>query len=512
MEKRPNLKSLGNISELKYINADNVTRYRAIMRYLFLQYQKLNYWLRPEQIYEEIMLWNLFTNYSLEQCQIDLEQLVSWKNLTSRHDGGRAVTIEEYLRKKFQYLITPYSIEIERFLDSLDGINGYGGSLEPTRLDKIEDILYDIKEKDGIYNPKESLEMWITLYEAFQKLHETSVDYIASLQANMTEELLVTTSFILYKDSITGYLQDFVQALQRKSYKIESYLKQITDNVRDNFINNVVNDEWLIPKLDYPLSKEEYRQELIEKWEGLCKWFCGEADSLSELVLLERASKDAILKIVRGTLRIQERKRSTISRRKELDYLGQWFYGIDNLDEAHKLSAYVFGLFPTRHLQGADSRSSDSQEISMWKEIPISRTIRARNRKKNEKHDTEEVVDYGVHKEKVRKTLMLQRNKELQFLVKMIEKKDIYISEMGVVTSIERQQILDWVSRCRASTTWTIQTSEGIEIQIFYHEDTKYTTLYCEDGELELIDYKFTFKVINTIEWDDILRRPDNKE
>jgi uncharacterized protein (TIGR02677 family) len=512
MEKWPNLKSLSNISELKYINADNVARYRAIMRYLFLQYQKLNYWLKPEQIYEGITSWNLFQNYTLDQCQIDLEQLVSWKNLTSRHDGGRAVTIEEYLRKKFQYLITPYSIEIERFLDSLDGINGYGGSLEPTRLDKIADILYDIKEKNGIYNARENLELWNTLYEAFQKLHETSVDYIASLQAYMTEELLVATSFILYKDSITGYLQDFVQALQRKSYRIEGCIKSITVNVRDNFINNVVDDEWLIPKLDYSLSKEEYRQELLQKWDGLCKWFCGEADSLSELTLLERASKEAIIKIVKGTLRIQERKRSTISRRKELDFLGQWFYGIKNLDEAHKLSAYVFGLFPTRHLQGTDNRNSDSQDMSMWKEVPICRTIRARNRKRNEKHDTEEIVDYGTYKEKIRKTLILKRNRELEFLAKMIEKKDIYISEMGVVTSIERQQILTWISRCNASSSCTIQTPEGIEIRIFYLKNTENTTLYCEDGDLELRDYKISFKVINTSEWDDILGSPNNEE
>ena len=50
MKEKPTIKSLGNISELRYINADNVTRYRAIMRYLYLQYERLSYWLSPEQI------------------------------------------------------------------------------------------------------------------------------------------------------------------------------------------------------------------------------------------------------------------------------------------------------------------------------------------------------------------------------------------------------------------------------------------------------------------------------
>ena len=119
MKEKPNLKSLGNISELRYINADNVTRYRAIMRYLYLQYERLSYWLSPEQIYAGVMEWNVLKNYTQEQCQLDLDQLVAWKNLTYRHDGTRARTVEEYLRKKYQYLITPYSIELERFLGNI---------------------------------------------------------------------------------------------------------------------------------------------------------------------------------------------------------------------------------------------------------------------------------------------------------------------------------------------------------------------------------------------------------
>ncbi len=56
MKEKPTIKSLGNISELRYINADNVTRYRAIMRYLYLQYERLSYWLSLSRYILE--LWN----------------------------------------------------------------------------------------------------------------------------------------------------------------------------------------------------------------------------------------------------------------------------------------------------------------------------------------------------------------------------------------------------------------------------------------------------------------------
>ena len=94
----------------------------------------------------------------------------------------------------------------------------------------------------------------------------------------------------------------------------------------------------------------------------------------------------------------------------------------------------------------------------------------------------------------------------------MIEKKQIHISDIGVVTPIERQQVLSWISRCIASVRRTIQTPEGINIWLSYPESSQYTTLYCEDGELELINYELTFKVTNSNEWDEILKYSDKNE
>ena len=373
MKEKPTIKSLGNISELRYINADNVTRYRAIMRYLYLQYERLSYWLSPEQIYSGVMEWNILKNYTLEQCQLDLDQLVSWKNLTYRHDGTRARTVEEYLRKKYQYLITPYSIELERFLERLEGVKGYGGSLEPTLFDKIADTILDIYEHKGDYEPKAALEVWNSLYDSFQKLNQTSMDYIASLHTGTAEDLMMTSSFLMYKDSITLYLQDFVQALQRRSYRIEGNLKLINRDMQTRFFKCVLEGEWLIPKVEEFFTREEYQQNLERRWRQLCRWFCGDDHTQSEMFLLEQASKDAIKKIVRSTLRIQEKQRSIVSRRQDLDFRGKWFYHLEDVKEAHKLAAYAFGIFPTRHLQGEDNRSSDSQDISMWDEAAIER-------------------------------------------------------------------------------------------------------------------------------------------
>ncbi|MBD8500439.1 TIGR02677 family protein [Paenibacillus arenosi] len=505
MSKIPSLNSIRGVTELKYVNAENVTRYRAIMRFLYEQYQKLNYWLKPEQIFEGVMLWKLHTNYTLEQCQIDLDQLVEWGNLSSRHDGGRSLTVEEYLRKKYQYLMTPYSIEIERLLESLEHVHGYGGSLEPTLFDRIADMLFDIRQHSGRYKQGQAIELWNNLYNAFQRLHEASVDYIASLQTNKAEELIATDAFLFYKDSITQYLKDFVQALQRRSFKIEGNLEKITTGVRDLFLQAVVEDEWRIPKLEETVTQEQYLYELLEKWDILKRWFIGEVGSTSELVLLEVASKEAVVRMVRSAIRIQERKRSTTSRRKELDYLGQWFYRSEDTNSAHNLAAYAFGLFPTRHLQGHDNRESDSSEMSMWHEPPNVITLRSRSRKKNERLDTESVIDKSAKKAELRQKYIQRHKQELCFVIQMVEKRVIRMSEFDIVSVSERLQILQWIGLCTAAAKSFFYTPEGIRIQLKQPSNKERTALRCEDGELELLNYEFQFEISNREAWNEMI-------
>lgn len=505
MSRIPDLHSLRGVPELKYINADNVTRYRSIMKYLYQQYQKLNYWLKPEQVFDGVMAWKLHKKYSLEQCQIDLEQLVEWGNLTSRHYGERAVSVDEYLKKKFQYLLTPYSIEIERLLENLETVRGYGGSLEPTLFDTIAITLFNIRKQAGTYEAGEALELWNQINESFQKLHEASVDYIASLQTGKAEELMVTDAFLIYKDAVTNYLKEFVHTMQRRSYKIEGNLVQISNGVRDVFLEAVVEDEWRIPKLEEIITKQQYYDELLEKWHILSKWFLGEHGTISEMQLLERATKEAIVKMVRSALRIQEKKRTSISRRKELEYLGQWFYKIDNLDSAHKLAAYVFGIFSTRHFHGEDNRESDSSGQSMWLESPIVKNLRSRSRKRHERQDTEAAIDNSQEKERLRLEFITRQKQELQFLKKMVDLRDISISQLDEITTSSRLQLLDWISRCNNSSNSTMQTSEGVKIHLTKPVDNERENLRCEDGQLELLDYHFTFVVVDRDNWSNLL-------
>lgn len=484
---------LKSVPELKYVNADNVVRYRAIMRFFYQEYKRLRYWMKPEEVYEGVMRWGVLPGYTLDQCVSDLEQLEEWGNLASRHDGGRASTLEEYMKKKMQYLLRPYSIEIERLLETLEKVTGYGGSLESTMFDTIAEKLFEIRRMEWESSPDKALELWTALHDAFKRLHENAADYIASLQTAKAEEMMVAESFLVFKDRLTHYLQNFIQALQRSSYKIEGNLENIGDSVRDLFLDHVAEAELSKPRLEEMPAKEALLAELRQGWANLQRWFLGDGVSPSELALLERATKDAIARIVRSVIRLQERKRSGVSRKKELAYLAQWFARLDNLEDAHRLAGLVFGLFRTRHLQGEDPRQSDRADLSMWDEAPMIRALRSRSRKRIGKQDTEPVPENEARKKREREAFLRRQAEEWEAIRELVQRGRLKISELGEVSVQTRLRLLNWIGRLNAAPRHVIVTPEGVRIAMTDAETKEKAVLRSEDGELHMPDYELVF-------------------
>lgn len=493
------LQALRSVPELKYVNADNVVRYRAIMRFFYQEYKRLKYWMKPEEVYAGVAAWDVLPDYTLDQCVADLEQLEQWGNLASRHDGGRASTLEEYLKKKMQYLLRPYSIEIERLLETLEKVTGYGGSLEATLFDSIAEKLFDIRKMEWETSPEAALELWTSLYGAFTRLHENAADYIASLQTAKAEEMMVAESFLVFKDRLTNYLQNFIMALQRSAYKIEGNLEKIGGGVQEMFFELVVAAELDKPRLEDAPSKEALLTEMRQGWLNLQRWFLGDGSSPSELTLLERATKDAIARIVRSVIRMQERKRSGVSRKKELEHLALWFARTEMLDEAHRLAGYAFGLFPARHLQGEDLRTSDRADVSMWDEAPTIRTLRSRSRKRTGRQETEPVPEHEERKRREREAVLRRQAEEWEEIQALIGSGKLKLSSLGTVTAKMRLRLLYWIGRCSAAANHSFVTPEGLRVALRNAGTQSRTALVSEDGALELPDYELVFAVSDAL-------------
>lgn len=102
------------IDETRYLSTDNTWRYRTIMSVMYKQYDKMKYWLFKEDIFTELKRYEEFSEYTLEQLKLDLDQLTAWKNIIAIADTTKVKTVEEFKNRAFRYQLSVYSIEIER--------------------------------------------------------------------------------------------------------------------------------------------------------------------------------------------------------------------------------------------------------------------------------------------------------------------------------------------------------------------------------------------------------------
>ena len=486
------------VPEVKYLTADNVARYRLIMRFFYENHSKLKYWLKPEEVYSGVSSWNLLDDYTLEQCQRDMDALTEWRNLTSSHDGGRASSIEEYLRKRYRYQMTPYAIEIERMLESLENVQGYGGSLEPTLLERIVGYVRSIADHAGPFAPGDALQLWRDLQTAFRTLHENASDYLASLQTTRAEELMLTEQFLVFKDTLTNYLQNFMLGLQKYGAQVEGLIRRSDPAKWQVFLTAVVENEMRTPSLDEVFSAEDRLLQRLDEWAILTQWFVGSDFEESDVVFLERATKDTIGRMVRYAIAIQEKQRLGISRRRELDYLGQWFLRLESTEEAHKLGVAVYGLMKPRHFQGEPQRSSDSTDLSMWDEAPTLRELSSRSRVRRKAGATEAVRLRDGEQAEAKQVLLAQMEREAAVVKGFVDLGDFDLADLDVLSSEQRRVLLTWISRCLVNKAKRFRTADGYHIEMRLPESDERAKLMFSDGQLDMPNFHFSVGEMDT--------------
>ena len=144
--------------EAKYLNVENTDRYRPIIRLFYLKSEKLKYWIYQEEVYEELKEDPYFRDYTPEQCQQDLNALVSWGNLITMQDTRKVSTIEEFKNKKFRYQLSEATVEIERMVIRVENLFIESSSLEPTLLERIRINLGKIPEMQN--QDREKIYTW----------------------------------------------------------------------------------------------------------------------------------------------------------------------------------------------------------------------------------------------------------------------------------------------------------------------------------------------------------------
>src|SRR5690625_2629761 len=99
------------VTEASYLTVDKAWSYRAILRYFYVQHERMREFLFPEEVLDHLHTLPEFADYTEEQLHQDLAQLEAWNNLIAHQELSKAKSIEEFKKKRFRYQCTPRSEE-----------------------------------------------------------------------------------------------------------------------------------------------------------------------------------------------------------------------------------------------------------------------------------------------------------------------------------------------------------------------------------------------------------------
>ena len=401
------------LTEAKYLNADNVSRYRCIMRIFFENYEKLKYWLYQEEVYEQMSADSLWADYKQEQCQQDLAMLTEWKNLNTIQDTRKVSSIEEFKHKKYRYQMSEYSVEIERLVIRLENLFIEGASLEPTLLERIRrniEKFPDMLDKDTntVYT------WWTDLNNDFIRLNQNYQDYIRDLNSVKAEEMMHTKQFLVFKDRLIEYLRSFIKGLQRNVGVIEECLRMQDKEMQDQIFHKIVEYELLIPRMDVEISEDMIQKKIRGRYQSIYNWFAGNEEQENEAAKLFDATNEIIRRITRYATQLSEKNTLGANRKEEYKKIAEIFMKCEDLADAHKMAAMVFGLEKTFHIAADSIRETDSINKGVYEANPFLVELKPRVRTYREKTRRSSIIEAKEKKLEIRRQLLEQQKEEMQ--------------------------------------------------------------------------------------------------
>ena len=398
------------LTEVKYLNADNVDRYRSIMRIFYENYEKLKYWMYQEDVYQEMRKEPYFSEYRMEQCQQDLSVLTEWKNLVAIQDTRKVSSLEEFKNKKYRYQMSEYSVEIERLVIRLENLFIEGASLEPTLLERIRRQIERFSDmKDA--SLEETSAWWNDLNNDFIRLNQNYQDYIRDLNSIKAEEMMRTKEFLLFKDKLVDYLRSFIKGLQQNVGIIEENLRLLDSDTVVFILDKIIQYEMSIPRIDVEISRNLIEEKIKGRYKSIFDWFVGENGQENEVGKLFDATNDIIRRITRYATQLSEKNAVGGNRREEYRKVAEIFLQCENLEEAQKMSAMVFGVERPYHLKSAHVRETESMNKGVYEEAADEILLKPRTRTYREKVNRSSITDVSEEKKKT-KELMTQQMKE----------------------------------------------------------------------------------------------------
>lgn len=481
------------LTEVKYLNADNVERYRSIMRIFYENYEKLRYWMYQEDVYQEMKKEPYFSDYRMEQCQQDLNALAEWKNLVTIQDTRKVSSLEEFKNKKYRYQMSEYSVEIERLVIRLENLLIEGASLEPTLLERIRRQIERFPDMISA-NSEETLVWWNDLNNDFIRLNQNYQDYIRDLNSVKAEEMMRTKEFLLFKDKLVEYLRSFIKGLQRNVGIIEENLRLLDRDTVTCVLEKIIQYEMSIPRMDVEISRELIEEKTKGRYKSIYNWFAGENGQENEVGKLFDATNDIIRRITRYATQLSEKNAVGGNRREEYRKVAEIFLQCENLEEARKMSAMVFGVERPYHLKSSRVRETESMNKGVYEEAAEEILLKPRTRTYREKINRSFIADVSEEKKRTKELMTQQMKQDRKKIAELETEGRIDFDKLPVLEPRVREILLKWLSDAMESIDYSARTDDGRQYILEIKNRDEACVVHCTDGNFTMPKMSIVFQ------------------
>lgn len=489
------MQRLDAIEETSYLSVPNARVYRKIMRCFYREYEKMRFQLYKEDIFELVRQEEEFRDYTMQELEQDLAALVKWKNLTPIQDPGRVYTIADYKNKQYRYTMSEYAVEIERLTVRLENVFLESGNLSTNYFVRLEKSLEEAEtmEQAGL---KQVNEWWNLLQEDFRRLNQNYQDYLRDFYSGKADRLMKSVEFVLHKDKFIRYLNEFVQELQQHSRRIAQLLTRSMEGIEGCVLERVVQSELDIPHAVVEFrggTEPNIRENVMGKWNSLKNWFLDSPQQECEAKRVLRITNEVIRNIIQNAALIVQMQNWGISRKEDYRKFLELFLKCEDLEEAHRLSAHVFGIQRVEHFRTNAPRESDAVNDSVYQENPAEYLLKPHTRAYREKKDRTGFSDRSLEKMIQRQNYLRHAEQQKEIVMRYIRDQKIVFADITEeITENTRHIFLQWIGQAGLNSEHKGRTEYGQEYRLLRGKGN--CVLHCEDGDLTMPAYIMEFQ------------------
>jgi uncharacterized protein (TIGR02677 family) len=474
----PDNGDLSRLSLYAHLHTEQTEQHRRIMR--LLSGEILTREMSAAEIASELTAGGL--PITEDEVEARCTQLKGWGNVIPSVRNYRVTTITELRRTKSRYQASKLGARVTS--QSNDIVNATDGAREVARelMGVIaEQLTRILEESAGGNNPDLIAAAVTTTFSSHREFRDSLRDFTAYLAGILSRYDIVGDEYLALKTTLMRYIDILGTDVRQHAPRISALLTRLQPQV-PGIIDTLALWQTLT------VEGAELSQGRTEAdWGWLGEWYAADGEA-SGPVAFRAATEQALGQLLVNAKRIVTDAGSGHSRRDDLLRLAKRFQVAED-EEAHRLFADTFGVYPWRHLLlGDDENIQPSANTSWWNaptvEVPV--TLRERG-DRSARGRTATVRDAVMETQLAYQEAIIQMQRRKQAAVELIAAGTLD----GVRLSAGAQELLHTQMTLIDQST---DTSENLEAGFRLHREAiiGVSTILFDEGVFTVHGHRLT--------------------